>query len=204
MAQFDAMPTRAKVQWLDRFANRTVLSPDDRQRLRDELPALARSVGIGWSWRTPRPLRLRDVDAVHVAIRDGMEVLKASSRVPRMTAAQIRAQLETGIAGPPPGWALPPHRTTLRLLPQPAEGEKTTMLAVFEADDDVSSIVAAVGYFLWQHAPVWRECACGCRLTFIANGKQKFIDTSHQARMWQREYYATPKRRRWLASRRPA
>jgi len=86
------------------------------------------------------------------------------------------------------GWQLPKHRTHLRLLPQPALGEQTSMLALFEAADEVSAVVAAFGYFLWRQAPSWRECACGsCGLTFITNGKQRYIER-HQAAKWQKEF----------------
>lgn len=56
-----------------------------------------------------------------------------------------------------------------------------------EAADEVSAIVAAFAYFLWRQAPVWRECACGCGLTFINNGKQRYIERN-QAAQWQRDF----------------
>jgi hypothetical protein len=83
----------------------------------------------------------------------------------------------------------------LRLLPQPAHGEQTSMLALFEAADEVSAVVAAFGYFLWRQTPSWRECACGCGLTFISNGKQRYIER-HQAAEWQRDFRRRRRARR--------
>ena len=67
------------------------------------------------------------------------------------------------------------------------------MLALFETADEVSAIVAAFGYFLWRQAPSWRECACGCGLTFITNGKQRYIEKDHQAAKWQKEFRRRPR-----------
>jgi hypothetical protein len=141
--------------------------------------------------RQPKPLRLSDVRRVHSAVHNGYVALKASSTVRRATAEEIRQHAIGGrLRGRTwtTGWQLPKHRTSLRLLPQPAGGEQTSMLALFEAADEVSAIVAAFGYFLWRHAPTWRECACErCGLTFITNGKQRYIE-GHQAAKWQREF----------------
>lgn len=186
LTRFDAMPTKAKVTWVETFASQKALDAARCHVLRYELPALARSVGIGWSWREPKPLRLREVRRVHAAVREGLAALKASKDVRRATAAAIRQQAFRG-GRTWTGWQLPKHRTHLRLLPQPAHGEQTSMLALFEAADEVSAVVAAFGYFLWRQAPSWRECACGCGLTFITNGKQRYIERHHQAAKWQKE-----------------
>jgi hypothetical protein len=75
------------------------------------------------------------------------------------------------------GWRLPRHRTRLCRLPQSEQilGEKTAMLALFEADDEASAIVAALGYFVWRQEPRWCECACGCGTTFIKTGKRTYL-----------------------------
>ena len=132
---------------------------------------------------------VRDVRRVHAAVLKGLAALKASKDVRRATAAEIRQQALRGrVRGSRwTGWQLPKHRTHLRLLPQPARGEQTSMLALFDAADEVSAIVAAFGYFLWRQAPSWRECACGCGWTFIKNGKQRYIER-HQAAQWQRDF----------------
>jgi hypothetical protein len=185
------MPTTAKVQWVEAFASQKALDAASCRILRYELPALARSVGIGWSWREPKPLRLHEVRQVHTAVHQGVAALKASRDVRRATAEEIRQQMfRSRLRGRTwtTGWQLPKHRTHLRLFPQPAHGEQTSMFAVFEAVDDVSAIVAAFGYFLWRQSPSWRECACGCGLTFIANGKQRYIERDHQAAKWQRDF----------------
>lgn len=194
LTRFDAMPTKGKVKWVEAFASRKALDAASCRVLRHELPALARSVGIGWSWGKFEPLRLRDVQRVHAAVREGVAALKASGVVRRATVEEMRATAEGMLKGArrrrastAMGWQLPAHRTRLRLLPQPALGEQTSMLALFEGKDAVSVIVAAFGYFLWRQEPPWCECACGCALTFIRNGKQKFA-RGHQARNWQKNY----------------
>jgi len=140
----------------------------------------------------------RVVPAVALVVGRLMVSTGSGAAYRRATAEEIRQEAIRGrLRGSTwaTGWKLPTHRTHLRLLRQPTRGEQTSMLAFFEAADEVSAIVAAFGYFLWRQAPSWRECACGCGLTFITNGKQRYVER-HQAAKWQRDFRRRRRARR--------
>src|SRR5262245_44120571 len=134
LARFDGMTNRAKVKWVDQFAAQIDIT-SSRHALAAELPALARSVGVGWTWAAPRALRAAEVSRVHAAVRAGLTDLRESSRVRSGNVEGLKKLVRSGRSmGWSGGWKLPRHRTCLRLLPQPARGEKTMMVALFEAD----------------------------------------------------------------------
>jgi hypothetical protein len=189
--RFDSMPLRDKVEWIDRLAAMTKVEPSRLTMLAHELRAFSRSVGLGFAWaEEQRPLSGRDVCRIHEAIRQGLDALRQSKHVPTFKATDTQAILQAARRANSAGWVLPRHRVRLRLFPSPARGEETSVYAVYEAPDEVSSIVAAIGHFIWRHADRWRDCECGCGLTFVVRGKQRFSEGCGE-RHRQKKHYQT-------------
>jgi hypothetical protein len=75
-------------------------------------------------------------------------------------------------------------RVWLRPLPRQTDdpAERPPIVTIFEARDEISAIVAAVGHFIVQQWRRWRVCPCGCGRRFIPKGKQKFREPTCENR----------------------
>lgn len=182
--RFDDKTTNEKIRWVLEFAKPDRLSGvprEDRVTLGYDLRALARIVGLMWVWRfEPGPLSYRDLIKIHSDISVGL-------RAVRMSAA---ANLDERV-----GWQLPPHRIRARRLPAPADASNapTSIIPVYEAANERSAIVAAIGEFLLRDSVRWRFCECGCGESFPVNGKKKYFDKQHENRTNQKKCYRKAK-----------
>ena len=183
-ARFDAATLKTKIEWILALAKTTEV-PRVTAMLGYELRAFARVVGVLFVWQNQeRALSKGEVRRIHAMVRAGIEALQKSAR------AEVELRKQPG-GGPAfsssAGWRLPPHRVRLRRLPADDE-VNTSTIAMYEAADEVSAIVAAIGHFLLRNSRQWRWCACGCGNTLALKGKRKFLP-KHQNRHWQKQHY---------------
>lgn len=176
--QFDGMARSGQIAWLFDFVKRDLPIPRaERVALGYQLRGLAQIVGFGWRWRgLLEPIPDRSIRRVHSALRTGLRALEVSS---------------TADFAEPVGWRLPTHRTWLRRIPAPLDNRhaRTPLSEGYEAANETSGIVAAIGHFLRRNDSLWRSCECGCGERFITERKKKFIDQRHQNRTSQKRSY---------------
>lgn len=191
-ARIDAMRAEDKLRWLLAFCARDLrkVSLSDRRTLGYDLRALARTIGAGWSWRDrPQPLADRDLRTAQAQISAGWRALELedATRRPvpvlRLSDGMVLSDLPSALDGRI-GWRLPAHRVWLRPLPRQTDdpAERPPIVTIYEARDEISAIVAAVGHFIVQDWRRWRVCPCGCGETFIPKGKQKFFEPACENR----------------------
>jgi hypothetical protein len=181
--RFDGTTDKDKIRWIFKFARPDRLrtsSKRDRIALGYDLRALAQTVGVGWRWRRRYgALAARDLKRIHAAISTGLQRLRASSRIRPENFFDERI-----------GWALPPHRVRLLRMPAPASNPeaKTSTISMFEAANEPSAIVTALGYFLLQHSQHWRICPCERAENFVVKTKERYAPGCAN-RLRQRKYY---------------
>lgn len=207
--RIDAMHADDRLRWLSAFSAmdlRTMPSSELR-KLGYDLRALARTIGAGWSWRDrPQPLTDRDLRSVQTQIAAGWRALEDAKRrlVPVLRLSDGMAVL----SNPPSaldgriGWRLPAHRVWLRPLPRQTDdpAERPPIVTIFEARDEISAIVAAVGHFIVQQWRRWRVCPCGCGEKFVPIGKQKYFERACENRARGRRRRDQQRRKRQEAS----
>ena len=161
---------------------------------------------------TPRPLADRDLRTVQGQIRDGLRALNDTRQRPDTAAMRQHTALNhessfwqckepacvksarsllAAMTDPTAisrarraGWRLPAHRVRLQRLPPQTEdpAEHTAIVAIYEARDEPSAIVVAIGHFVSREWSRWRTCPCGCGAWYVPTPRQIYYEKACENR----------------------
>jgi hypothetical protein len=113
----------------------------------------------------------------------------------------LQAAMNEPTAGPlvnRTGWRLPAHRVRLQRLPPQTNdpAEHTAIVPIYEARDEPSAIVVAIGHFVSREWSRWRRCPCGCREWYVPTGRQIYFEKACENRARARRRRDEERRKR--------